>query len=138
MHQLHAPTTTEHESALPPQHFRVFEGSATVFIEREHNRLVWMVQPSAESEAHRSIVLRKGDFLRVIDSTGRRLFEGDIDPVYSLINPLHTYNDVSGHSVPPLGFEISWHQRGWEPSAWAGLFTTGTNVARIARRTDLP
>lgn len=125
--------TAETSTPCAPRPLHVIEGTATVFVERPSQRLVWVGQPANEPDPCRSKLIKQGDFLVVTDPTGKVLFEGDVVPEYSLMNPAYTLLPVAGHQVPARGFEISWHQKGWEPTAWANLFTPGTNTARIAR-----
>jgi hypothetical protein len=122
-----------HTSPTSIDHLRVFEGTATVFIERESHRLVWVAQPHGEPDVSHAKLIKQGDFLVVKDQTGKTLFEGDIDPSYSLLSPVYTLTAIPGHPIPDRGFEVSWHQKGWEPNAWANLFISGSNTVRVAR-----
>jgi hypothetical protein len=112
---------------------QTLEGTATVFVEPEQKRLTWMVRVSDKNEPVHIKIVRQGDFLVVTDQSGQIRFQGDIVPVYSLTEPIHTFLPVQGHEVPARGFQVSWHQKGWEPNEWASLFTQGTLSARLVR-----
>ena len=73
------------------------------------------------------------DHAQVLFAHGKVLFDGIINPVYSLLEPPRISLPIAGRETPPTGFFSAWNQKDWAPNAWAAFFVSGTNRLELER-----
>jgi hypothetical protein len=121
------------ESNGLPTMLVTLSGFASTFIRPDFPSASWCLQPDGTSTVSELVCLNEGDHVRISDPSGKVLFDGIINPVYSLVEPPRISLPITGRETPPSGFFSAWNQKDWAPNAWAALFVSGTNRLELER-----
>jgi hypothetical protein len=129
----HSGWPAAHEASGLPSMVVTLSGTASTFIRPDFPSASWCLQPEGTSTVADLVPLHEGDRVRISDPSGKVLFDGFINPIYSLLEPPRISLPITGRETPPTGFFSAWNQKDWAPNTWAALFVSGANRLELER-----